>query len=55
MTGREHMHLYAGLRGVPVGEVPHMVDMLLDGCGLRPVADKVIANGVYELSLLTVK
>jgi ABC-type multidrug transport system ATPase subunit len=43
MTGREHLRLYAGLRGVPRSEVEEHVNSLLDSLGLQGVADKVTA------------
>ncbi len=41
MTGREHLQMYAKLRGIPEAAATSMSQQLLDDLNLVPVADKV--------------
>jgi hypothetical protein len=41
MTGREHLQMYALLRGIPTNDATAMAQQLLDDLNLVPVADKV--------------
>ena len=41
MTGREHLEMFARLRGIPKSEIPQLVDKLLHRIGLHMFADKV--------------
>lgn len=46
LTGREHLFLYAALRGVPVSEAKSQIETLLDELNLQPVANKLA--GTYS-------
>ncbi|CEO94857.1 hypothetical protein PBRA_003670 [Plasmodiophora brassicae] len=39
MTAREHLHMYADIKGVPVADVGPMVDELIEQLGLQMYAD----------------
>ena len=44
MTAREHLHMYAGLKGVPSHNVAEVVTDLIDAVGLEKYADKVAGS-----------
>lgn len=46
MTGREHLELYAAIKGVPTSKIPTTVQPMIEELGLGQYADK--AAGGYS-------
>jgi ABC-type multidrug transport system ATPase subunit len=46
MTAREHLHMYANLKGVPKEDVKEAVNILVEAVGLQKYVDRVA--GAYS-------
>ncbi|XP_072500142.1 retinal-specific phospholipid-transporting ATPase ABCA4 isoform X1 [Notamacropus eugenii] len=44
LTGREHLYLYARLRGVPTDDIKRVADWCIQSLGLSPYADHMVGS-----------
>ncbi|XP_044532539.1 retinal-specific phospholipid-transporting ATPase ABCA4-like isoform X2 [Gracilinanus agilis] len=55
LTGREHLYLYARLRGVPTDDIKRVANWCIQSLGLSPFADHLVGtySGGYKRKLST--